>query len=131
MKKSDLADFKKLLLMWQARLRGDVEQLASGALGTDRQDDGDSKSPTHMAELGSESFEQDFALLRVVNEQETLAEIAAALEKIEKGTYGECEGCLKDGKTGAAAMILKERLQVIPYAKYCVACARVLENSTS
>ena len=47
----------------RTRLRGDVRQLTKEALGADRQDGGgDSKSPTHMAELGSDTFEQDFSL---------------------------------------------------------------------
>ena len=106
MKKAELQEFKELLENLQARLRGDVRQLTTEALGSDRQDAGsESKSPTHMAELGSEAFEQDFALSLVVNQQETLAEIAAALLKIKDGTYGLCEQCLKDEKTAAHAAI--------------------------
>lgn len=130
MKKPEFAEFKKLLEALQSRLRGDVRQLASEALGGDRQDGGgESKSPTHMAELGTETYEQDFALSLVVNEQETLVEIGSALERIRKGTFGQCEGCLKEGKSATQANIPKDRLRVIPYARYCVSCARVLEGS--
>lgn len=125
LKKAELAEFKALLDNIQARLRGDVQQLTTEALGTDREDGGtESKSPTHMAELGSETFEQDFALSLVVNQQETLAEIKVALEKIKDGTYGLCELCLKEGKTAAHSLIKKERLKAIPYARNCVECER-------
>lgn len=125
LKKAELAEFKELLESLRARLRGDVQQLTTEALGTDREDGGtESKSPTHMAELGSETFEQDFALSLVVNSQETLSEIKVALEKIEEGTYGLCEACLKEGKTPAQALIRKERLKAIPYARNCVECER-------
>jgi len=127
MKKPDFAEFQKLLEALQARLRGDVLQLANEALGGDGGTE--SKSPTHMAELGTETYEQDFALSLVVNEQETLIEITSALERIRLGTFGQCEGCLKDGKSAAQAIIPKDRLRVIPYARYCVSCARVLEGS--
>jgi DnaK suppressor protein len=131
MKKAEMAEFKKLLEHLQARLRGDVRQLAEGALGAHRGDEGgESKSPTHMAELGSDTFEQDFALSLVQNEQETLLEIAKALEKIKSGTFGQCEGCVKEGKAPSQSIIPKERLRVIPYAKYCVRCARVLEGTS-
>lgn len=131
MKKAEMTEFKKLLEGLQARLRGDVRQLAEEALGSHRSDEGgESKSPTHMAELGSETFEQDFALSLVQNEQETLGEIAKALDKIKAGTFGQCEGCVKEGKSPAQSIIPKERLRVIPYAKYCVRCARVLEGSS-
>jgi DnaK suppressor protein len=125
LKKTEMAEFKDLLSNLQARLRGDVQQLTTEALGTDREDGGtESKSPTHMAELGSETFEQDFALSLVVNQQETLAEIKVALEKIKDGTYGLCELCLKEGKTAAHSLIKKERLKAIPYARNCVECER-------
>lgn len=125
MKKAELQEFKELLEDLQARLRGDVRQLTTEALGSDRQDAGaESKSPTHMAELGSEAFEQDFALSLVVNQQETLGEIAAALVKIKDGTYGLCEQCLKDEKPAAQAVIKRERLRAIPYARNCVECER-------
>ncbi len=125
LKKAELAEFKALLESLRARLRGDVQQLTTEALGTDREDGGtESKSPTHMAELGSETFEQDFALSLVVNSQETLSEIKVALEKIEEGTYGLCEACLREGKTPAQALIRKERLKAIPYARNCVECER-------
>lgn len=128
MKKAELDEFKLLLEKLRARLRGDVEQLTNEALGSDRQDaGGESKSPTHMAELGSDTFEQDFALSLVANEQETLAEISAALERIKDGSYGQCEGCTAEGKTSAHAAILKARLRVIPYARNCVECERKRE----
>ena len=131
MKKTELVEFKEILESLQARLRGDVTRLTSEALGADRQDGGgESKSPTHMAELGSEAFEQDFALSLVVNEQETLAEIVIALQKIKDGSFGLCEGCVREEKPAAQASIPKERLRAIPYARFCVQCARKHEGSS-
>lgn len=130
LKKKELDEFRVLLERLQARLRGDMAQLTDQALGTNRQDHGtESKSPTHMAELGSETFEQDFALSLVENEQETLAEISLALNRIKDGTYGLCEGCLLDGRSPNQAKITKERLRVIPYARNCVDCERKRERT--
>ena len=42
--------------------------------------------------------------------------VAAALERIEEGTYGVCENCGED--------IGEARLQVVPEATRCVSCAR-------
>ncbi|MFN0054326.1 MAG: TraR/DksA family transcriptional regulator [Planctomycetales bacterium] len=129
MKKQEVAEFRDLLEDMQYRLRGDVSQLTNAALGIDRLDGGsESKSPTHMAELGSETFEQDFSLSLAANEQETLSEITAALHRIKDGTYGLCEICLKEGKTPAHAMIPKPRLRAIPYCRTCVECARKNEH---
>ena len=97
LKKTELAEYKTLLINLQARLRGDVQHLADGALN--RGDgDGDSKSPTHIAELGTDNYEQDFSLRFVENEQEILEQIGLALKRIDAGTYGLCEKCLEDGK---------------------------------
>ena len=122
LKKTELGEFKALLLVLQTRLRGDVQHLADGALR--RADgDGDSKSPTHIAELGTDNYEQDFSLRFVENEQEILDEISLALKKIDAGTYGLCENCLAEGKPPAKAVIIKERLKAIPYVRTCVHCA--------
>lgn len=122
LKKTELTEYRTLLLSLQARLRGDVQHLADGALH--RADgDGDSKSPTHIAELGTDNYEQDFSLRFVENEQEILDEISLALKKIDTGTYGLCEKCLEQGKPPAKAVIIKERLRAIPYVRTCVHCA--------
>ena len=129
MKKQELEEFRTLLLGLQARLRGDVSQLTNEALGSDREDaHTESKSPTHMAELGSEAYEQDFALSLVANEQVTLDEIAEALQKIDQGRFGLCEKCLEEGKPAAQAAIPKTRLKAIPYARNCVECERKRER---
>ena len=120
LKKLELAEYRTLLLSLQARLRGDVQHLADGAL---RRADGDSKSPTHIAELGTDNYEQDFSLRFVENEQEILDEISLALKKIDTGTYGLCEKCLEQGKPPAKSVIIKERLRAIPSIRTCVHCA--------
>ena len=119
LKEKDLEQFKELLLTLRARVRGDVSALSSSALGAAS----DSQTPTHMAELGTEAYEQDFALRVMEGDQEVLREIKDALKKIEDGTYGLCEGCLEQGKPNSRAVIPKTRLKVIPYARHCVSCA--------
>lgn len=121
---SDLEDQRRALQMIQARLRGDVQGIASSAFG----DGSESRSPQHMAELGSENFEQDFALDLIRNEQETLREISHALEKINQGSYGLCEQCLKEGKLEKKAAIAKARLKAIPWVRNCVDCETKREN---
>ncbi len=125
-KKTELTEFKNLLLSLQARLRGDVKHLTDGALA--RSDGSDSKSPTHIAELGTDSFEQDFSLRFVENEQETLQEITAALKRIDAGTFGACEMCLEEGKSASKSIIKKTRLRAIPFARNCIDCERKREK---
>ena len=124
MKKSDLDQFKVLLTQLRAQIRGDVRQLTSEALEGGH----DSKSPTHMAELGTETFEQDFSLGVVERDQGMLEKINDALSRIEDGTYGLCKSCLADGKPPSRSGIPKMRLKAVPYADECVACARKKEQ---
>jgi len=122
--KVEITSFRDRLQLLRARLRGDVEDIRDGAFGND---DGESRTPTHPAELGSENYEQDFALDLIRNEQETLREIAVALKKCDEGTFGLCEGCLTDGRTRNQAAILKTRLKEIPWTRNCVECQRKSE----
>ncbi len=129
LKKPELTEFRSALLTLQARIRGDVQQLTREAL--DRNEGGgESKSPTHIAELGTQTFEQDFSLRVAESDQDVLAEIDAALKRIDAGTFGACLACLEEGKTAAKALIPKLRLKAIPYAKNCVECERKRENLT-
>ncbi len=127
LKKSDLKEFQNLLLILQARVRGDVAQLTGEAL-RHGSSSSDSRSPTHNAELGTENYEQDFALRVVENDQEMLGEIRDALNRIEDGTYGICELCHEDGRPRSKSSIPKTRLRAIPFARNCVSCERRREE---
>ena len=122
MKKSEMNEYKDILMALRARLRGDVTQLADEALKRNRQDaSGDlSTMPIHMADIGSDNFEQDFTLTLLESEEQTLAKIETALARIADGTYGTCESC--------GGPIPKPRLQAIPYALRCVTCAQKEEG---
>lgn len=126
-KKAELESFKELLLALQSRIQGDVDQLTDEALEIGH-DDGESKSPTHLAELGTQNYERDFSLQFVENDQEVLDEIQEALERIEDGTYGICQQCAEDGKPASKSMIPKTRLKAIPYARNCVSCEQKREE---
>ena len=125
--KKDLGLFKDLLNQLEARVTGDVQTLTSGALGTG----GESRTPTHMAELGTETYEQDFSLRVMESDQEVIQEIRAALKRIQDGTYGICEGCESAGRPPSKRWIPKTRLKVIPHARYCVSCAEKREKQFS
>lgn len=122
MNKADVQAFKERLLMLRARLRGDVTQLAESALKKNRtQSNGDlSSMPIHMADIGSDNFEQEFTLSLIESDGDTLAKIEAALDRIEDGSYGLCEEC--------GAKIPKQRLLAVPYAVMCVKCASRTEQ---
>ena len=76
--------------------------------------------PIHMADLGTDNYEQEFALGLMDSERKLLREIDDALQRIEEGTYGICEA------TGEP--IATNRLKAKPWARYCVEYARKLEQ---
>jgi RNA polymerase-binding protein DksA len=122
MKKADCKAYKERLVSLRARLRGDVSQMADAALNKRRSEaNGDlSSMPIHMADMGTDNFEQEFTLSLMESEGATLEQIEAALERIEDGAYGQCEEC--------GGRIPKKRLDAIPYASMCIKCATQLEN---
>lgn len=122
MKKAETLIYKEQLLMLRARLRGDVTQMADSALKKSRTEaNGDlSSMPIHMADMGTDNFEQEFTLSLMQSEEGTLDRIEGALERIEDGTYGQCEEC--------GTRIPKARLTAIPYATLCVRCASQQEH---
>jgi RNA polymerase-binding transcription factor DksA len=116
-KKPDLRPYKEKLLQLRARLRGDVSAMADATLRRTRSESsGDlSSMPIHMADIGSDNFEQEFTLSLMEYDEETLEQIEDALVRIESGTYGACVEC--------GVRIPKTRLNAIPYTPYCIKCA--------
>jgi len=74
----------------------------------------------HMADAGTDTFDRDFALSLVSNEQEALAEIEAAIKRVHAGTYGICETTQKP--------ISKERLLAVPFTRYSTEAKKEVER---
>lgn len=123
---SDSAVFRDLLINLRARVRGDVEQLTTEALGNGSNDA--SKTPNHLAERGTDAYEQDFSLRFAENDEALLKEIGAAIKKIDAGEFGLCETCVEEGKPSSKALIKKTRLKALPYARNCIECERKREE---
>ena len=119
--KAELKEFKALLLTRKATLQGDVKTLEDEACkkGTDAAGDL-STLPQHLADLGTDSHEQDISLGLMENETDELHEIQEAFERIKDGSFGLCETCRKK--------VPKERLKAIPYARLCVSCKKKEEG---
>ena len=124
MSDKDLKRFQQLLIDCGARIRSDYQHLTHEALDAHA----DSRSPTHLAELGTDAYEQEFSLRFAESDQHVLQEIDAALTRIKDGTFGLCQSCLAAGTPPSKARIPKTRLREIPYARNCVACERDRER---
>jgi len=119
---ADTEHFKQLLLEKRKEILRNVNEFEDEALKKSRLDaTGDlSSMPIHMADLGTDNYEQEFALGLMDSERKLLREIDNSLVRIEEGTYGICEGTGKP--------IPKARLEAQPWARYCVEYARMLEQ---
>ncbi len=119
---ADIERFKLILLEKRREILINVNEIEDEALKKSRLDaSGDlSSMPIHMADLGTDNYEQEFALGLMDSERKLLQEIDDALQRIEQRTYGICEA------TGKA--IAKARLTAKPWARYCVEYARMLEQ---
>ncbi len=119
---ADLKKFREMLLEKRREILINVTEFEDEALKKSRLDaTGDlSCMPIHMADLGTDNYEQEFALGLMDGERKLLREIDKALGRIENKTYGICEGTGKP--------IPKTRLRAQPWARYCVEYARMLEQ---
>ena len=80
-----------------------------------------SRMPIHMADIGTDAYEQEFTLSLVANEEGTLELVELALERIKLRKFGLCEEC--------GGVIAKKRLEAIPFAPMCIRCAEKMENA--
>ena len=119
---TDIEHFKQMLLEKRREIVGNVNEMGDEALKKSRLDaSGDlSSMPIHMADIGTDNYEQEFALGLMDSERKLLNEIDNALQRIEQGTYGICETTGKQ--------IVKARLEAKPWARYCVEYAQMLEQ---
>ena len=119
---ADLQHFRELLLQKRREILGNVSEIEGEALRKSRLDaSGDlSSMPIHMADLGTDNFDQEFSLELMDSERRLLVEIDDALNRITAGTYGICEGTGKP--------ISKARLEAQPWARYSVEYAKMIEQ---
>jgi RNA polymerase-binding transcription factor DksA len=106
--------FYKLLIELREHVRDELELHTADTLKhSSREDSGDlSGYGNHQADAATDSFDRDFALSLVSNEQEALNEVEEAIQRIKDGTYGTCEVTGKN--------ISKERLEAVPFARFSV-----------
>lgn len=70
----------------------------------------------HLSRIeAAEDAVDDIARAVAQRSESALAEVEAALQAFEDGTYGTCSACTKT--------VSEERLQAIPHARLCAACA--------
>ncbi|AEG60566.1 sporulation protein, yteA family [Desulforamulus ruminis DSM 2154] len=114
--KEQQEDFKRQLLAMRGHMLDRIEGMNEGGLGESMTDSFGELSTydNHPGDVGTEMFERgkDFALREEA--MTTLGAIDDALDKMEKGRYGQCEVCGRE--------IAVDRLEAVPYTTQCVDC---------
>ncbi|MEC9372441.1 MAG: TraR/DksA family transcriptional regulator [Planctomycetota bacterium] len=119
--KRELDHFRNVLLLKRRQVAGDVSDMESEALMSV----GGSLSSLsqHMADQGSDEYDQSLSLNLAESQRRLLKEIDEALERIEDKTYGICEMM--------GTPINKDRLEATPWAKYSLEGARQRDRQYS
>ena len=118
--KADLRRYRDLLLAKRRELLSSSRELAAEAL----QAGGGEFSVDHMADHGSDNYEQDFNLKLLEGESEQLVEVRDALLKIDGKAdlpFGACEACSDEDHQlcETCPWIPPTRLEALPWTRLC------------
>jgi DnaK suppressor protein len=119
---AELSRYRDTLRDLGRRLSRDEEQVSgeslrpSGALAEGSM----VNAPGDAVDVSVDTDSLDVSLGLMANERQLLAQVTAALKRIDEGTFGTCTVCGKP--------IGKERLAALPYTPYCVDDAREMER---
>lgn len=118
----EIGKFKESLLNLRDRIIDEISFLSNDNLNkSSKEASGDLSSYSlHMADQGTDNFDREFAASLLNTEHDVLYEIDEALRRIEQGTYGICEI--------SGQPVERERLKVLPFARYCVAVQSEIER---
>ena len=109
---SDLADFRKRLILLRQEAMGQSATLRTNAL--EHTDDRGSEDDD-----GSDAFMRLQNLSQVDSHNKVIQQIDEALARIQEGTYGICEIC--------GQLIRKPRLLNLPFVRTCMECQSAME----
>ncbi len=118
----DTQRFREALLEERARVEHALATLRdehSGSLDEEVEEIA-ATSDNHLAETATATLGREIDYTLEDNSEEVLAQIDAALERIDGGTYGICTNCGREIPEG--------RLEAYPWASLCIDCKRQSEN---
>jgi RNA polymerase-binding transcription factor DksA len=125
MDKREIERYRRKLQALTTRMRSDAtavtDQIREGSGG--QAGGALSNAPMHLGDMGTDEYLQDLNATLLEHEEFLSNEVREAFERIDKGTYGRCESCGKP--------IPKERLDALPYARWCAPCAEAADKGPS
>jgi len=117
----DTNPFREALVEERTRVQAAIQNLHDENPGTLSEDAGEETAyDNHLADTATETYDRELDYTLEENSEHVLADIDAALKRIEEGTYGICTNCGKP--------IAVERLEALPWATLCIDCKRNREG---
>ncbi|HMO36300.1 MAG TPA: TraR/DksA family transcriptional regulator [Gemmatales bacterium] len=122
MTQKELEQQKHLLQSLASKLGKDLKELEKETRQILNQegDYGSGQNMNDYLEVSNQAVEEFLAEHLKGNQEFTLSEVEAALDRIKQGTYGLCSEC--------KAEIGIERMKALPYARRCISCASSFHN---
>lgn len=119
----DTDRFRTLLTEERERVRSTLDHLHGEHPGSleDETDELATASDNHMGDVASATLDREIDYSLGDNSEQVLAEIDAALKRIDDGIYGICTKCGRE--------IAPERLEARPWAALCIEDARSSERA--
>jgi RNA polymerase-binding protein DksA len=113
--------FRDALLDERRRVASAIQNLHDDHPGSMSDETGeDAVYDNHLADTATETYDRELDYTLEENSEHVLADIDAALGRIDGGTYGTCTSCGKE--------IPEERLEARPWATLCIDCQREREG---
>ncbi len=111
----------------RGQLNGELERLETAIAELDAEErdllseaSGENNYRDHMADQGSATFERELDMTLEENLREALADVRAALLRMDDGSYSVCARCGAD--------IPVDRLRAVPTASLCITCKEAEET---
>ena len=114
----DTNRFRDALTAERGRVTAALDNLRAENPGSIEDETGDETQDQHLGDTATAMHDREVDYTLADNEEHVLAEIDAALGRIDAGTYGVCTNCGKP--------IAEDRLEARPWAALCIDCARDL-----
>jgi RNA polymerase-binding protein DksA len=117
----DTDRYRDALLQERQRVQAAIDNLREENPGSITDETGeDAVFDNHLADTATVTYDRELDYTLEESAEHVLAEIDAALKRIDDGSYGVCTNCGKD--------IAPERLDARPWATLCIDCQRLREG---
>lgn len=122
MEKSKIESFRGKLQKERKRLENELKQIhdENYAVASEGAEGGDENYEDHMGDAASNIFDRERDLSLEQNLEDMIAQVDAALLRLENGSYGICANCHRE--------INEARLRAIPYVDLCIECKQAEEQ---